>query len=266
VVVGVTDEDKDTVDPWVEKNKPEYPIWIEDSGASAAAFKVTGIPHAFLIDADGKVVWDGHPAGLKDSRIEAVLANAVAPFARLTDQLAPVQELLDQQLRGKAIAQLLLLEQSGKLDERAAKIAVIQRQRLERQAAAMFDEVKRLRDKHKLLDPIVLLQQITVLYDGGPPATEAQKLLKEIGNKDAATKREVEAALPLARARTFEGQKKYDEAYVQYKAVLIYSHTEAETKARLALNELERKGLRGFKADCPDCLKGGKACKKHLKK
>jgi thiol-disulfide isomerase/thioredoxin len=42
-----------------------------------AAYTITGVPTAFLIDRDGRIVWRGHPASLDaETKIEALLAGA----------------------------------------------------------------------------------------------------------------------------------------------------------------------------------------------
>ena len=46
-----------------------------------------GIPHAYLVDAMGKVAWDGHPGSLKDGQIEKLLAQAFDP--KLDRELHP---------------------------------------------------------------------------------------------------------------------------------------------------------------------------------
>jgi hypothetical protein len=265
VVVGVTDEDVDKVRPWVKEHEPKYPIVIEESAHSAHAFKVEGIPHAFLIDPEGKLAWEGHPAQLTEQTIERVLADAVPVFAKLAGDLEPVQALLDRQQPGKAMALLASLEQGGKLDATAAKLAVLTQKRLERESGALLDEAKKLREQKKVCDMAVVLHQLSARFDGGPPAEEARQILKEM-SRNSTTKREIEAALPLARGRTLEAQKKYDEAYAQYILATQYGHSEADAKAQLAIDAIVHRGLRGYRADCPDCQQAGKACKKHLKK
>lgn len=69
VVVGITSEEADTVKPFVEKQgaNMEYAVAIDDQGktgeAYMAAFKQDGIPHAFVVDKKGIIVWHGHPMG-----------------------------------------------------------------------------------------------------------------------------------------------------------------------------------------------------------
>ncbi len=64
VIIGLTKEDKGTVEPFVKQNQMIYPIGIGSD--SDDIYGVTGIPHAYIIDKEGILVWQGHPmAGLK---------------------------------------------------------------------------------------------------------------------------------------------------------------------------------------------------------
>lgn len=73
VVVGITDEDKETVTKF-QKNVPmEYSVAIDKGGALGKGFGIKGIPHAFIVGKDGKIVWAGHPMSMKEADVEKVL-------------------------------------------------------------------------------------------------------------------------------------------------------------------------------------------------
>ena len=75
VIVGVTSETEETVRPFVEKMEMKYVVAIDTNRAFAETYMdgVPGIPHAFIIDTNGMVVWSGHPAaGLADSLSEVL--------------------------------------------------------------------------------------------------------------------------------------------------------------------------------------------------
>jgi peroxiredoxin len=81
VVVGVSAEDADTVKSFVGEmgSKMEYLVAADDQGATSKAylwaFGIEGIPHAFVVDKEGRIAWHGHPmAGLGDV-IEAILSG-----------------------------------------------------------------------------------------------------------------------------------------------------------------------------------------------
>ena len=79
VFVGISDEDAPTVKKFVAKmgDKMDYTVAIDtDRKTSAgymAAFGIGGIPHAFIVDKDGRTVWQGHPMdGLEEALTEVV--------------------------------------------------------------------------------------------------------------------------------------------------------------------------------------------------
>jgi thiol-disulfide isomerase/thioredoxin len=79
--IGVSDETVSVVKPFVNKMgvKMEYTVAVDkDQKTSAAymgAFGIGGIPHAFVVDKTGAIVWHGHPMDGLDKAIEAVLAG-----------------------------------------------------------------------------------------------------------------------------------------------------------------------------------------------
>ncbi|RMH01530.1 MAG: hypothetical protein D6702_11505 [Planctomycetota bacterium] len=75
VMLALTDESTGTVERFMENNEMPYPIGC--GAKSARAYGVQGIPSAFLIDADGVIVWQGHPgAGGWEGMIPKLLAAA----------------------------------------------------------------------------------------------------------------------------------------------------------------------------------------------
>lgn len=67
VFVGVTDEQAPAVKEFVGKmgDKMDYAVAVDKERKTAAAyleaFGVGGIPHAFIVDKEGRIVWQGHP-------------------------------------------------------------------------------------------------------------------------------------------------------------------------------------------------------------
>ncbi|MCP4642194.1 MAG: redoxin domain-containing protein [bacterium] len=102
VVVGVSNEDAATVKPFVQEQagQMDYTVAVDKnrqtSKAYMEAFGVRGIPHAFVIDKAGNLVWHGHP--MED--IELVLDQVVAgtfnagAFGQEAQLAAEMRELL----------------------------------------------------------------------------------------------------------------------------------------------------------------------------
>jgi thiol-disulfide isomerase/thioredoxin len=81
VFVGVSGEDTATVKPFVQKmgEDMDYVVAVDNAQQTAQAymraFGVNSIPHAFVIDKEGKIAWHGHPMGGLDGVIEQLLAG-----------------------------------------------------------------------------------------------------------------------------------------------------------------------------------------------
>ncbi|MCX7047963.1 MAG: redoxin domain-containing protein [Candidatus Sumerlaeota bacterium] len=81
VIIGVSNEKPDTVKPFVEKmaEKMDYAVAVDKDGDTnksyMKAFDQNGIPHAFLINKEGKIVWQGHPMAGLDDTLEQVIAG-----------------------------------------------------------------------------------------------------------------------------------------------------------------------------------------------
>ena len=90
VVIALSKEAKGTIEPWLEAQGAEYPVFVDDGGATASAYGVSGIPNAALIGPDGKVAWQGHPGDLNAQMVEPVLKDCVLRFEYAFPQLAPL--------------------------------------------------------------------------------------------------------------------------------------------------------------------------------
>lgn len=81
VIIGVSDEKASVVKPFVEKygDKMDYTVVADDQRQTSAgymeAYGQGGIPHAFIVDKQGRVVWHGHPLSELESTLEDVIAG-----------------------------------------------------------------------------------------------------------------------------------------------------------------------------------------------
>ncbi len=79
VIIGISGEGQETVQTFLKKNgnKMDYRVALDDGDNTAKrymnAFGVEGIPHAFVINKNNEIVWQGHPlAGLDEALDEMV--------------------------------------------------------------------------------------------------------------------------------------------------------------------------------------------------
>jgi thiol-disulfide isomerase/thioredoxin len=81
VFIGISDEDAETVKPFVKKmgDTMDYTVAVDDDKktgeAYMGAFGIKGIPHAFIVDKEGRIIWNGHPMDGLDKALEEVVAG-----------------------------------------------------------------------------------------------------------------------------------------------------------------------------------------------
>lgn len=84
VFIGVTSEAANVAKPFVDKMgaKMDYTVAADDGRKTTdgylKAYGVNGIPHAFIIDRDGRIAWHGHPMAGLDKELEKLAAAPVA--------------------------------------------------------------------------------------------------------------------------------------------------------------------------------------------
>jgi len=74
-VVGISREDAATVQAFLQEVPMKYPVALDPKLRYVSALNVNAIPQAFLVNREGKVVWDGDPTTLTDADIEKVLGR-----------------------------------------------------------------------------------------------------------------------------------------------------------------------------------------------
>ncbi len=93
-VIGISDENPETVKRFVDKigDKMDYVVAIDDEEATMkaymAAYGQTAMPHAFIVDQKGRVVWHGHPMFDLDETLEKVVAGEFDLEAAIEKRLA----------------------------------------------------------------------------------------------------------------------------------------------------------------------------------
>ena len=81
VIIGATDESASVIRKFQRDTPMDYAVAIDSRGKLNEKMGVDGIPHAFLADASGKIVWDGHPMSLREEEIEKALEAGEAQSA-----------------------------------------------------------------------------------------------------------------------------------------------------------------------------------------
>lgn len=102
-IVGVTNESSAKIKSFIEEKGIKYLIAI----GSANEYPTQSIPHGWLVAANGKVVWEGHPGNLTEKQIEDELKNVrLGPQFELPRELKKAEVLLNNQKYADGIEEL----------------------------------------------------------------------------------------------------------------------------------------------------------------
>jgi len=78
VVLAVSSESADLVEPYVAKYDIPFPVANGSSvgGKLGKMVGARGIPHSYLLDTEGRLVWHGHPSSLTKKQLKTAMAKA----------------------------------------------------------------------------------------------------------------------------------------------------------------------------------------------
>jgi thiol-disulfide isomerase/thioredoxin len=121
VFIGVSDEKPAVVKPFVEKqgDKMDYVVAIDKEKKTSAgymqAYGINGIPHAFVVDKEGRIVWQGHPMAeleetlqqLIDGKYDMAVAKKKAEVQKLMEEFYEVAADDAQKARADELAKQL---------------------------------------------------------------------------------------------------------------------------------------------------------------
>lgn len=80
VFIGITGEDAATVKAFLEKNHDAtYALAVDDEDKTydrfMGAFGESGVPHAFIVGRQGRILWQGHPMDGLDKALKQIVAG-----------------------------------------------------------------------------------------------------------------------------------------------------------------------------------------------
>ena len=175
--VGVSAEKADVVKKFVAKmgDKMDYNVAIDDERKTSAGymeeFGINGIPHAFIVDKQGRVVWHGHPMDNLDKAIEQVLAG------KLDIEAAKKREAAMKKL--EAFAEAVTSGTSdAKLDALAKELEALDAELGGIQPGQKFD-AKEIRKAVKFQSLMRDYQLVMRSGKGGTNQARIEKLLEE---------------------------------------------------------------------------------------
>lgn len=109
VFVGITEENEAAVKKFLGTMAMDYHVGLDDGSKTNDAYmkNIPGMPHAFVVDRDGKVAWHGHPMARMERVIEDVVAGKY-DLARAR-KLAALREKLSPAVRSRDPEKILAM-------------------------------------------------------------------------------------------------------------------------------------------------------------
>lgn len=175
VILALSDEGKSTVEGMVDSLGMTYPT---AAGAkSSRAYGVSGIPAAFLIGWDGRILWEGNPLG---GSWEGMLDEALEEARKMADQWDPgeqpayLKKAVSHALKGdmgKAWKESVSVA-SKLIDDVAATTAIQAFQAgLEERAAYRTTYAKDMIQEGRVYEASQFLEQAARVFKGAPAET-----------------------------------------------------------------------------------------------
>lgn len=151
----------------------KYAYAYDKGGKLARYFGVNGIPHAVLVDADGVVVWKGHPGALEEAQLQMATLGALPhPSWEWPEEARGVRAALQKRdFKGA-------LEQAAKLTPAAGGIDVARE--VQSMVTARVDAMKGARERGDFLGAQKLALALQKDLGGLPEADEAGRVAAEI--------------------------------------------------------------------------------------
>ncbi len=239
VIIGVTDEAEGLAKPYTEKNKLEYLIAY---GGGASGYSTNGIPAAWLVAPNGKIVWKGHPSGLNEGIIEEHLKDVrLRPsFEFASPALKKAGKQLEAGKYGKGISELETVI-AGSDDSEAVDAAKAALEQVLKYGEEELQAVEEYAKAGFYLEGMVKLQQLTALFKGTEIGTRADEK-NDVWRKDKRIKAEIEGAEAIGAAKELVANRKWKDAarlLVGITRGKKFEGTKAQKEAEALLSQVE---------------------------
>lgn len=206
-VIGVTDETPGLTEPWIAEHKAEYAYAYDGGGELQRHFGIDSIPRAVIVDANGTVLFNGHPSTITDDLLAKAVVGALAkPMWEWSGAAKGVRSALGKRAYKSALDQAAKLSAA---DEGPAILAAVKAM-----IAGKAEGMKGAFARGDFLGAQETATDLQKELAGLPEAAEAQKViadiaadakalvvlegqkkLKKIASKDLSKKREVKSAI-----------------------------------------------------------------------
>lgn len=242
VIVALSDEMKKDVQPFVEKMG--LPFIVGAASTSKAAYGIRGIPHTFLVDADGTITWSGHPMELTAATVKKLVHGARLPKNRLLAFRGDVdgtktQTKYEKLARNGELAAAIEQAEATLVDAKASAEEKGAAEATKKSVSAYVDDIRKraegLIESRDVAEGRALYEALAKEFERTDVGASAKKRLDEIA-KDASLSREIEAMKELNEVKKQIDDIGIDKAKKRLEALVSkYVGTKASERALLLL-------------------------------
>jgi len=203
-VIGVTHESARDTEPWIARHGPEYAYAYDKGSKLTSRLGVNSWPRAVILDANGTVIYNGHPQLVTDELLERAVAGALPmPLWEWSGAAKSVRSAMQKRSYRAALAAATELgEQDGGPKILAAVQSVIQGK-----VSAMEGALK----NGDFLEASRSSEMLQKDLAGLPEHEKAVQIAEKIAGDDAAQK-VIKGQLKLAKLLEREVSSKKDVA------------------------------------------------------
>ena len=207
MVLALSDEGADLVEPYVD----EMGITVRVGAGSQAgnAFKIKGYPSSAVVNAEGKVIWQGHPSSLSKGTVEEALKGAkprntnmlaFAPQTAAEGRVAAHLKSVELGKLGKTHAALAALASDAKASDAEKASAAALSAEIEGHVGALLSQGERFVKSRDMLKAVLIYDTVAKEFGAAQPGADAKSKLDAI-------KADEKLSQELAAAEAFEKTK-----------------------------------------------------------
>jgi len=178
-ILAVSKEDASLIESkLISAKKPTYGVVKADIGN---LYQTRGIPHGWVLDPEGKCIWEGHPSSIKNETIEEWIKD-LAPGKISREVVKEVKPAVDAYNKGQfGKAYEAVAEYLSAADEKTKADAEYVNGVIEKRKAAGEAKAKKFRDAGNLIKLVPVLEEEAKGWEGseyGKTCGEEAKTVK----------------------------------------------------------------------------------------
>ncbi len=247
--MALSDENAEKVEPYSAQYDLPFPV-AAGSGSNRQFSQLSGargIPHSYLVDHEGTVIWEGHPGSLSKGTVE----KAVKAAPKLAN---PMLALHFSETAKGALGKAYAAASSGKLAEALkgfAKVSADERsssgdrasasdaaERIESHVGSIMTQIEKALERGHVLPAVRALDMLSDELKGHASGTRAANRLAEV-TKDKVLANEIKGAEALEKALELGAKRGMKKAKGKLEAVIKnFPGTKAADRARAKIAAL----------------------------